>query len=275
MFKKVWKTLEFLFTVVFPGVCICFVRIDIFFYLRNTMKTINEIVIKNHFHLHYRPQTTDEKVIDEVLKRNVYERQSLDFLIEEGETWLDLGANIGTFSLICLSRGARVVSFEPEPENYQMLVRNIDNNPHFVKKTRVKAFKKAVGLQNGIAPLYLCKGDYNKYRHTLCPKRGRVKIEISVVSITDVIKKYKPTCIKMDIEGAEIEILEGMLLKSFDGIHKLVFEYSFDVDRSIPRFMAIIKKLRQCFAMVHYDKVRSDELEYKYFPACTLVFCKK
>jgi FkbM family methyltransferase len=224
----------------------------------------------------YRPGTTDEKVIPEVLKRCVYERASLDFRIDPEDRWLDLGGNIGTFALLCLLRGASVYSYEPEPENFKLLTQNVQQNfPHEKKSARL--FQHAVAIKEGTSSLYICKGDYNKYRHTLCPKRGRSTIQVKVKSIRKVQKKHRTDCIKMDIEGAEIEILEGLTREDYVNmdLKKLVFEYSFDVDKSIPRFLSIIKRLREYFRVVHYDKVKENELEYKYFPACTIVFCLK
>ena len=70
----------------------------------------------------YREGTTDEKVIPEVLKTNVYQSKKNDFYIESKDRWLDLGGNIGTFLLLCLAvRVQFVISFEPEPENFSIL----------------------------------------------------------------------------------------------------------------------------------------------------------
>ena len=52
----------------------------------------------------YREGTTDEKVIPEVLKTNVYQSKKNNFYIESKDRWLDLGGNIGTFLLLCLAR---------------------------------------------------------------------------------------------------------------------------------------------------------------------------
>jgi hypothetical protein len=79
----------------------------------------------------------------------------------------------------------------------------------------------------------------------------------------------------MDIEGTEIELLENIDLNYLKNIRKLVFEYSFDVDKSIPRFLNIIKRLKQEFNLIHYDKVKENELEYNYFPPATMIYCKK
>jgi FkbM family methyltransferase len=233
---------------------------------------MNEFVYKNDFRVQYRPDTTDVKVIEEVLKRGAYERKKINFGIEPMDVWLDCGANIGTFSLLCLSKKAKVIAFEPEPENFSILDKNIRLND-FQKNAKI--FPYGIFLENKSLPLYLCKGNYNKYRHTLFPKRGRSAIYIRVKSISEVLQKYPINCIKMDIEGAEIEILEHLKPSDYQKINKMVFEYSFDIDKSIPRFMKIINHLKTIFILVHYDKVNPNESEYNYFPASTLVFCKK
>ena len=86
-------------------------------------------------------------------------------------------------------------------------------------------------------------------------------------TIWDILAKYPMiNAIKMDIEGIEIDLLEAMDKSDFAGINKLVYEYSFDIDKSIKRFMAIVKKLRTIFKMVHYTKVKQDEEFYDHFP---------
>lgn len=221
-----------------------------------------------------RPGTTDEKVVPEVLVRGVYEKPKLGFLVEPKDKWLDLGGNIGTFVLFCLARGvSSISSYEPEPENFTLLAKNVKEN--FPNAKNVSLVERAVSVTKGTMPFYLCKGEYNKYRHTLCPKRGRHTVPVKVEAVVRVIQKSRANCLKMDIEGAEITILEFLTLQHYRtlGLRKLVFEYSFDVDKSIPRFMAIIRRLQQYFPLVHYDKVKENELVYNYFPACTLVYC--
>lgn len=103
-----------------------------------------------------RPGTTDEKVIPEVLRRCVYEKPRIGFFLESTDKWLDLGGNIGTFVLLCQVRGVvSVVSFEPEPENFRMLTRNVQKN--FPRATNILLVPHAVSVQKGTLPLYLCK----------------------------------------------------------------------------------------------------------------------
>lgn len=225
--------------------------------------------------LEIRPDTTDIKVIDEVLKNGVYQKPSISFKPENKETWLDLGGNIGTFALYAMSQGCNVISYEPEPQNCNLFKINLSKNEHLLHSVNWKLIEKAIGTYDGETELYLCKGTYNKYRHTLYKKRGRQSIKIPICSFKNEMNKYKPDGIKIDIEGTEIDILESITLSDWKhwNTKKLVFEYSFDIDPSIPRFIKIIQSLRQYFSEVHYTKVKENELEYKHFPAMTIVYC--
>ena len=141
--------------------------------------------------LFYREGTTDEKVIPEVLKTNVYQSKKNDFYIESKDRWLDLGGNIGTFLLLCLVHEVDfIISFEPEPENFSILKKNVMENFSKEKK-HFRLEKKAIGLKEGSFPLYLCKGDYNKYRHSMISRRGRKSIQVKVDSISKIIQHLK------------------------------------------------------------------------------------
>lgn len=241
--------------------------------MKDDEKTV-EITVKDQT-FSIRPATTDENVVTEIFTRNVYERKNINFMVGRYEKWLDLGANIGLFSLLALSRGATVVgAYEPEQENYELLLKNLDG--------KAPAFCQAVSATGEEDKLYLCRKPENKWRHCLRKTRGRKTVPIKSVPFRDALatvfgERRDLNCIKMDIEGAEIPLLEAMTVEDLTrfSITKMVFEYSFDVDRSIPRFMAIIHKLRRYFDVVHFDKVNPESDVYHYFPAATMVFCIK
>ena len=221
-----------------------------------------------------RPDTTDIKVVDEVLKGGVYQKYKLNFNVLENETWFDLGGNIGTFALYALAHNCKkVISYEPEPENCNIYTQNLSA---FGEKWILN--QSAIGItnqNNETVSLYLCKGNYNKYRHTLYHKRGRQEIKVSLCDFKQEMNKWKPDGVKIDIEGSEIDILENTFENDWKqwNTKKLVFEYSFDIDPSIPRFLKIIEELRKYFTTVSYSKVKDNELLYKHFPAMTIVYC--
>jgi FkbM family methyltransferase len=131
---------------------------------------------------------------------------------------LDLGANIGYYSLIAATRlnpsVGRVYAFEPQSLNYQLFVRNLELN----NITCVTPINAAVGRESGVQRLYLCKrdgvvlnhGDHRLWRmdeHELEEFE-----EVPVVRLDEMLADvhWAPTIVKMDTQGWEYEILQGM-----------------------------------------------------------------
>lgn len=250
--------------------------------LKLKAQTGTEIINIKGLKIMIRPKTTDEKVVKEIFSQNVYQKKRVkdkttgkfvpfEFGVEKGDVWLDLGANIGTFTLSAISQGAQVIACEPESSNLELLEKNLDLNG--MKAVIIPGV--VTTSDSATNNLYICNGDYNKYRHTIYHKRGRKSITVKNFKIIDILEQYHVDCIKMDIEGAEIDILEYLDPSDYErfGIRKLVFEYSFDIDPSIPRFRNIINRLQQYFRRVHFTKVNLDEEVYKYYPPATIVHC--
>ena len=93
----------------------------------------------------YRPGTVDGQVLDIVLGDNRY--QFPDDM--SGMTVIDIGAHIGSATMLCASRGATVYAHEPAPENYNLCQDNVFGND-----LDAHVFQLAVGAP-GIRTLYL------------------------------------------------------------------------------------------------------------------------
>ena len=242
--------------------------------LDNLGDKLPKLISVNDIKFNIRPNTTDIKVIEEVIKNKVYQKKKIGFIPEEGETWFDIGSNIGTFTLYALNlKCKKIYAYEPEPHNNKLFKLNLKANGY--NSNQVQLNESAVFTKKGHMDLFICKGDYNKYRHTLYKIRGRESISVPVLNIKSEIEKYKPDCIKMDIEGAEIDILEYITLSDLRKwkLKKIVFEYSFDIDPSVERFFKIINKLKKYFTTVYFTKVKETDIEYKFYPAMTIVYC--
>ena len=84
--------------------------------------------------------------------------------VQQGDVVLDLGANIGYYTLIfarLVGPQGRVFAFEPDPENFRLLERNVKEN-HY---TNVVAINKAVSNKTERLKLYL--SDDNKADHRI------------------------------------------------------------------------------------------------------------
>ena len=116
----------------------------------------------------------------------------------------DLGALHGRFSEALARSGHRVIAFEADPEG----VKTIPTNP------KVTIVPKAIGFPTGSRQFhqYLpCDGANGFYQNesekAISP--GRM-IEVDVITLEDAVRFYGiPDLLKMNVEGAEIEIIEN------------------------------------------------------------------
>ena len=247
-------------------------------------KAIDTIAGRHSLSFWGRPNTTDQKVVKEVIDQRAYQNRNILFDIDPNDVWLDLGANIGVFSALVASKGACFIAYEPEPDNFNLLKYNINK---LAEKIPVNGIAYQAGVNDSAgkccmkSKLYLTNTDYNKYRHSFVIKRNRCKtLNVPTWSLELILSTYPMiNSIKMDIEGTEITLLENVLQYSspniWNGINKLVFEYSFDVDRYIPRFLKIINQLENIFDLVYYTKVNASQLWYEWYPPQVIVFCTK
>jgi FkbM family methyltransferase len=130
--------------------------------------------------------------------------------IKRGDVVLDIGANIGYYTLIFgkfVGEEGKVFAFEPEPNNFALLKKNVEINGY----KNVILVQKAVSNKTGKIRLYLNKD--NMGAHTIYDSGdGHRCIEIEAIQLDDHFKDYdgKIDFIKMDIEGAEGGAIQGM-----------------------------------------------------------------
>ena len=155
-------------------------------------------------HLVHEPATTD-----------LFEK-----VVRPGDVVLDLGANIGYFTLLAAKNvgpSGKVFSFEPETKNFSYLKKNIELNNY----NHVQPNQKAVSNKNGTTKLFIC--DYDSGHHTINQHEGIEKyshgrtdkessIDIETIVLDDYLrdKTNKVDVIKMDVEGAEMLALLGL-----------------------------------------------------------------
>lgn len=213
-----------------------------------------------------RPNTSDLKTITEVIGRNSYQRKQKNFLIESGERWLDLGGNIGSFACLALSKRATVISYEPDPKNIEQMKLNLALN-----NLSCEIRNSAIVHDDRPQVILNLWPQGQSWRNSIV--RNKKGTKAIVVSCENFFRLAKETdCVKMDIEGAEIAILEAWP-KDFR-VKKLVFEYSFDVDNHVARLRSILDHLKSNFKeVIHSKQIETVDI-WNFFPPCTMVFCK-
>lgn len=134
--------------------------------------------------------------------------------LTEGQTVLDIGANIGYFTILFArkvgSSGA-ILAFEPGPLSFALLQTNIRING----LDHVRAFNVAAGNRNGTTDLYICRtGESdNRVEGTLTDDSDRDRIAVPSIVIDKFLANlgvHRVDYVKIDVQGAERAVLEGM-----------------------------------------------------------------
>lgn len=161
----------------------------------------------------------DPGISKELIIRGIHEKISsreLQKRVIRGMYIIDIGANIGYYALMeanAAEKEGKVYAIEPINDNFELLNRNIVLN-HF--QNRIKTFRMAVSDEIGTAKIYLSK---HSNRHSLIKGAGEATVGAIQVPVTTIdhfvevnkIDLRKLGLIRMDVEGAEARILNGMV----------------------------------------------------------------
>lgn len=149
------------------------------------------------------------------MKIGSYEDEELSCLrrvmiTERIEALVDVGANVGLYSCYALSRGLRAIAFEPLPRNLSYLCRNIFENGW---QELCEVWPVAVASKPGLQTLYDGGGgaaaSLTRGWAGINPKFNSVVPAVSLDVAIASRFKGKKLFVKIDVEGAELEVLRG------------------------------------------------------------------
>lgn len=125
--------------------------------------------------------------------------------LRDGDLFVDIGANVGSYTVLGAGAvGARTVSFEPVPGTFAKLERNIAAN-------RLGRLVEAhnVGLSSRDETLRFTAGR-DTVNHVVSGDIDEATVEVPVKRLDDVLAGAVPRLVKLDVEGWEAEVLDGM-----------------------------------------------------------------
>lgn len=215
---------------------------------------------------YYREGFSDLKTFEEVIGRKTYLKRGM--AIAPNERWMDCGGNVGAFTLLATHLGAKVTVYEPDPYNADMIRRNLKLN------NLAATIKQAALVHDDTKSTILYIGNNSQtWRNSIVRRWNDKGLKVPCLNFEDEAKNFD-AC-KMDIEGAEMPILENCHHK----FSKLVYEWSFDIDPSLPRLWNVIDRQKQTYKIeaawssIFYETKEHKAWKSSWFPACTNVFC--
>jgi FkbM family methyltransferase len=199
-----------------------------------------------------------QKVYYNTLKRSELtviqsEKEFYSKFIKPGNLCFDVGANVGAKTNIFLLIGARVVACEPQPYCIKVLEARFKKNPNFT------LVPKGVGKEVETLPLYIHEENVGATSFISEWQKDTAKIEgkinVDMTTMDTLISIYeKPDYCKIDVEGFEINVLNGLKTS----INLLSFEYHLD------RGKHEIQKTIEC--LEYLSKLSSDKLYVNVIP---------
>jgi FkbM family methyltransferase len=129
-------------------------------------------------------------------------------ICREGMFILDIGANVGFHTLLfarAVGAAGHVWAFEPDPDNFATLCRNLELNSY----GNVTAVQAAVGTATGRGSLY--RSPFHCDHRTYPTQEGQREIPVAIVSVDEFLPPdQRIDLVKMDIQGAEGMAIRGM-----------------------------------------------------------------
>jgi FkbM family methyltransferase len=192
------------------------------------------------------PEIPFREMFSEVIESGCY-LPSAEFRIGAGDTVLDIGANVGLFSIwVSLNvPSARVFAFEAASDNFLALAENVRSNrligisPHHYavsdgSSDRMTLYRGVHGGIHSIRP---------EYRNWPSSAKGARKTEkVRTITLARILQRFKIQSVdfvKLDCEGAEYEILFSAPRPTLSRIRKIVGEYH---DLSAKRHGGVLKE---------------------------------
>ena len=196
--------------------------LKVFLLWKKLERNVSLIETKSGLKFYVRPGISDIQMIKEVFYDEYYNRALS--MMKNKEIVIDIGANIGSFTLRAAKNPAvdLVYSFEPFPSNYELVERNIQLNK---LENKIYLSQQGIGKKKEKRKLFL--GLQGNATHSLFTKSNK-SISINIIKLEDIFRENnlkRCSLLKMDCEGAEYEIFESATPALLKKINIICMEY--------------------------------------------------
>ncbi len=210
-------------------------------------KTVHGITLRFDESLR-RFNTDGEEIVQSVIKEH----------LNHGNTFVDIGANFGLHAMLAayhVGPTGQVIAFEPVPENRRLLHRNLKLND-FASRSQVfdcaltaeRGSEVEMTIEPGLSPAA-----------SLADNFEGEKIRVETRTLDECLNRDVPTpaLIKIDVEGAEHEVLKGASETLKKGPDLLIEVHTF----ALPSFESSPQQLSQYLAEFGYVEERLGDMK--------------
>lgn len=182
------------------------------------------------FEIAYRKNTADEEVIGYSLANDNFFSRVPEYQPKEGHVIIDIGAHIGTFSLLSSSKigSGMVYAIEASEDSFNLLRINFALN----KRANISAHHLALADKEGTCTLYHAIGNW---AHSTVKKHSRSKETVKSCTLSAFFERYQINeChfMKLNCEGGEFPILLSTPNNVLQRIGTILVRYHCDLWRN-------------------------------------------
>ncbi len=182
--------------------------------MENSQREILKLQLTQDLVLHY--LSTDMCIGQYICRAGSYEPFEMSLLLSllnEGDIVVDIGANIGVYTLNMAQKvGAmgKVYAFEPEPTNFELLTKNVEEN----ELTNVVCSDVALSNRAAPASLFISKQNFGDHRLYQEDNTERKSVPVMTDTLDNLLREiYREKgvvkVIKIDTQGFEPFVIEG------------------------------------------------------------------
>jgi FkbM family methyltransferase len=197
-------------------------------------------------------------LLNEIFAKSIYENKD----IQNPSIIIDAGANIGISVLWFRLKfpKAKIIAFEPDPNNLLLLEKNIKIN----KLKNIEIVKKAISNKSGKSIFYRINDPIQNLDSGLKLNQNLSNSQylVNTCKLSTHINS-KVDLLKMDIEGAEYDVFEELISsKKIDKINNIYFEahYFNNIEKNI--FFKLLEKLNKIGSVTTFDNSQYSCLNY-------------
>ena len=135
--------------------------------------------------------------------------------LNEGDTFIDIGAHIGYYSMLASSLvgdSGKVICFEPTPSTYGLLVKNLQQKKN-VKAENLAVYSVQTNMEfNDYGLKYMVFNSFKKARlNDIDLVANHINVQTTTLDNYCRLNHVKPSFIKIDAESVELHVLQGAI----------------------------------------------------------------